>query len=76
MDEAEKESNQSSSNKAPGIDRIPAEIYRAVGPVMLETFHTLLINTWQKEDMLKNFRDATSVTLFKTKGSKGVCWNY
>ena len=44
MEEVEMAIKQSSSNKALGMDRIPAEIYNEAGPVTLETFHGLLIN--------------------------------
>ena len=57
------------------MDRIPAEIYKAAGPVTWQTFHSLLMNIWE-EDMPKDFKDATLVTLFKNKGSKADCGNY
>ena len=51
MEEVGKGINQSSSNKALGMDIIPAEIYKAAGPVTLEMFHSLLINIWEEDDM-------------------------
>ena len=57
------------------MDRIPAGIYKAAGPLTLDTFHSLLINIWE-EDMPKDFRDATVVPLFKNKGGKADCGNY
>ena len=57
------------------MDRIPAEIYRAAGPLTLETLHSILINIWE-EDMPKEFRDVTAVPLFKNKESKPDSRNY
>ena len=65
MEEIKKAINQSSSNKAPGMDRIPAEIYKAAGPVTLEMFHSLILNIWEEEDRCNDFRDTTVVLLFK-----------
>ena len=44
MKEVEKAIIQSSSNKARGMDRNPAKIYKAARPVTLEMFLGLLIN--------------------------------
>ncbi|KAI8519286.1 hypothetical protein Bbelb_025430 [Branchiostoma belcheri] len=68
--------NQTSAGKAPGKDSIPADIFKAMGPVALDNFHTLLINIWEEEDMPQEFRDATIVPLYKNKGSKAECGNY
>ena len=70
MEEIQKAIKQTSSGKAPGMDGIPAEIFKAAGPVALNTFHTILAGIWEEEDMPKDFRDATVVSLFKNKGSK------
>ena len=75
MEEVEKVMQQSSSNKTPGMDRIPAGMCKATGPVAPETFHNLLINIW-KEDMPNDFKDATIVPFFKNKGSKADIVNY
>ena len=64
MEEVTKAINQSSPNKAPGKDRIPAEINKAAGPLTLEMFLGLLINIWEEEDMSKDFRDTIVVMLF------------
>ncbi len=39
MDEVLKAIKQTSSGKAPGMDGLPAGVYKAAGPVALETFH-------------------------------------
>ena len=76
MEEVEKAMKQSSSKKAPGTDKIPTEIYKAAGPVTLETFYSLLINIWEEEKLDKDFKDARAVPLFKNKCSKADCGNY
>ena len=53
MEVVEKAIKQSSSNKAPGMDSIPVEIYKGMGPVTLEMFHSLLIYIWEEDDMPK-----------------------
>ena len=61
MEEVEKAINQGSFNKAPGMDRIiPAEIYKAAGPVTLETFQSLLMNIWEEEHMAQWFQRCNS----------------
>ncbi|KAL8592948.1 hypothetical protein ACOMHN_050775 [Nucella lapillus] len=76
LEEVHKAIQQTSSGKAPGKDGIPAEIFKTVGPVALDTFHDLLCSIWEEEDMPQEFRDATIISLFKNKGSKSDCGNY
>ncbi|KAI8479243.1 hypothetical protein Bbelb_430220 [Branchiostoma belcheri] len=38
---------QTSAGKAPGKDSIPADIFKAMGPIALDSFHTLLTNIWE-----------------------------
>jgi hypothetical protein len=76
MEEVTKAIHQTSSGKATGMDGIPAEFFKAAGPVALETFHCVLCSIWDTEDMPQEFRDATIVSLYKNKGSKSDCGNY
>ncbi|PFX31654.1 Transposon TX1 uncharacterized 149 kDa protein [Stylophora pistillata] len=76
MEEVQKAIKQTSSGKAPGKDGIPAEIYKAAGPVTLNAFHSLLCSIWEEEDIPQEFRDATIISLYKNKGSKSDCGNY
>ena len=75
IDEISKAIRRTSSEKSPGMDGIPAEIFKSAGPVALEAPHSLL-TSWEEEDVPKEFRDATFVSLFKTRGSKTDCGNY
>ena len=76
MDEVLKAIRQTSSGKASGMDGIPAELFKSAGPVALEAFHSLITHIWEEEDVPKDFRDATVVSLFKNKGSRADCCNY
>ena len=58
------------------MDGIPAEFYKAAGPVTLDTFHAILSCAWEEETMPQDFRDAIFVSLYKNKGSKSDCGNY
>ncbi|KAL8612438.1 hypothetical protein ACOMHN_058566 [Nucella lapillus] len=70
MEEVTKAIHQTSSGKATGMDGIPAEFFKAAGPVALEAFHGVLCSIWDTEDMTQEFRDATIVSLYKNKSSK------
>ncbi len=39
MDKVQNAVKQTTSGKAPGMDGLPAEVYKEAGPVTLETFH-------------------------------------
>ena len=76
LEEMVKAINQTSSGKAPGMDGLPAELFKAAGPAAREAFHSILTSIWEEEEVPKEFRDATVVSLFKNKGSKTDCGNY
>ena len=67
IDEVSKAIRQTSSGKSPGMDGIPAEIFKSAGPVALEVLHSLLTSIWEEEDVPKEFRNATFVSLFKKR---------
>ena len=75
IDEVSKAIKQTSSVKFPGMDGIPAEIFKSAGPVALEALHSLLTSIWEEEDVNRKFRKATFVSLFKNRGSKTDCGN-
>ncbi|XP_076054495.1 uncharacterized protein LOC143033187 [Oratosquilla oratoria] len=76
MEEVMKTSSQTNSGKTPGMDGIPAEIFKSAGPVALESFFSLLTNIWEGEEIPKELRNATVISLFKDKGSKTDYGNY
>ena len=64
-----------SSGKAPGLDAIPAEIYKARGLPFAEKlteFHIM----WKKEAISQEFKDAAIIHLFKRKWNPQVCDNH
>ena len=50
------------SNKAPGPDGIPAEIWKS-SEALAEQLHNLLEHIWEKEDVPQQFFDANIVTI-------------
>ena len=58
------------------MDGIPAEIFKSAGPVALEALHSLLTSIWDEENVPKEFRNTTFVSLFKNRSSKTDCGNY
>ena len=76
IDEVSKAIKPTSSGKSPWIDGIPVEIFKSAGPVALEALHSLLTSIWEEEDVPKEFRNATFVSLFNNRGSKTDCGNY
>ena len=49
------------SNKAPGPDGIPSEIWKS-SETLAEHLHNLLQHVWEKEDVPQQFKDANVVT--------------
>ena len=56
-----------SSGKAPGLDAIPAEIYKAGGPRDAEKLTELFHIMWRKEAIPQKFKGAKIFHLFKRK---------
>ena len=52
------------SNKAPGPDGIPAEIWKS-SEALAEKLHKLLAHIWVKEDVPQQFKDANVVTIYE-----------
>ncbi|KAL8577669.1 hypothetical protein ACOMHN_060780 [Nucella lapillus] len=65
LEEVHNAIQQTSSGKALDKDGIPAEIFKTVGPVALDTFHDFLCSIWEEEDMPQEFRDATIISFLK-----------
>ena len=58
------------------MDGIPAELFKSAGPVALEAPHSLLTSIWEEEDVPKEFRNATFISLLMNRGSKTDCDNF
>ena len=52
------------SNKSPGPDGIPAEIWKS-REALAEQLHKLLAHIWEKEDVPQQFTDANVVTIYE-----------
>ena len=70
IDEVVKAIKQTSSGKSHGMDGIPAETFKSAGPLALEALRSVLTSIWNGEDVPREFRNATVVSLFKNRGRK------
>ncbi|XP_078083694.1 uncharacterized protein LOC144503067 [Mustelus asterias] len=70
--EVTKAVSQLSSGKAPGADAIPAEIYKAAGPVLIEKLIELLQSFWKQGSIPQELKDASIVHLYKRKGNRQI----
>ena len=59
----------------PGKDSIPADVYRAGGPQLINKITRLMEKIWEKGEVPQDFKDASIVSLFK-QGKKTLCDNY
>ncbi|BHF83769.1 hypothetical protein SprV_0902691500 [Sparganum proliferum] len=67
---------QLSSGKAPGLDAIPAEVYKHEGPQLMDHLNALFQEMWRQGEVPQDFKDATIVHLYKRKGNRQVCDNH
>ena len=72
----QKERFNTSSGKAPGVDAIPTEIFKARGLAMAEKLTDLLQCMWRKEATQLEFKDAFIIYLYKRKEILHVCDNH
>jgi len=63
------------SHKSPGIDQIPAELFKAGGRTIYLDIHELIISIWKKEKQPEEWRESIIVPIHK-KGGKTDCNNY
>ena len=61
------------SGKAPGSDSIPAEVYKEGGSALTEKLQQLFLLMWQQETIPQEFKDASTIHLYKRKGNHQVC---
>jgi len=77
MEEVSKAIRQMSSGKALGSDAIPAEVYKAGGPVFLQKLTQLFQLIWNEGKVPQQFKDATIVVhVYKRKGNSQSCDNH
>ena len=63
-------------HKAPGIDAIPAEVYKHGGDTLVKSLTDLFTVCWAQGTVPQDMRDAVIVSLYKNKGEKCECSNY
>jgi hypothetical protein len=64
------------NNKAPGIDSIPAELYKRGGGLLLNKIHSLIKRIWKVEKIPTDWTTNFIVPIYKNKGDKLQCKNY
>jgi hypothetical protein len=64
-----------SEGKAPGRDRIPAEIWKHGGMNLTTCLHNLMLQIWHCEEVPQDWKDASIIPIFK-KGDRKDCGNY
>ena len=67
---------QLSSGKAPGIDAIPAEVYKSCGDLLQAKLVTIFQSAWNQGVLPQDFKDASIVHLYKRKGNRQSCDNH
>jgi len=64
------------NNKSPGIDNIPAELYKKGGGLLLNKIHSLIKGIWREEKMPTDWTTNSIVPIYKNRGDKLQCKNY
>ena len=59
-----------SSGKAPGLNGIPAEIFKCGVSKLLDTLHQLLCKCWELGSVPQDMRDSSINNLYKNKGDR------
>ena len=60
-------------NKSPGIDNIPAELYKKGGGLLLNKIQSLIKEIWREEKMPTDWRTNIIVPIYKNRGDKLQC---
>ena len=57
------------NHKSPGIDQIPAELFKAGGWTIRGEIHKLIFSNWNKEELSDEWKESIIVPVYK-KGDK------
>lgn len=76
LDEVQQAIKQTRTGKAPGVDGIPAEVYRHGGIQIAKQLLKLYKVIWNTELVPQDLKDASIVTIYKRKGDKSDCGNH
>ncbi|XP_047502747.1 uncharacterized protein LOC125048220 [Penaeus chinensis] len=75
-EEVRKAIKQLSCGKAPGSDTIPAEVYKAGGPALMQKLTELFQSMWSEGKVPQQLKDATMVHIYKRQGNRQSCDNH
>ena len=64
------------NNKSPGLDGIPAEVFKNGGQRLTERLSKLFTLIWNTETIPQQFKDANIIPIYKNKGQRSSCDNY
>ena len=64
------------TNKAPGIDGIPAEVYQLGGDLLLKKITSLFQVSRKRGELPDDLRNSIIVSLYKNKSEKSDCSSY
>ena len=76
LEELSKAIDNLPSNKAPGLDGIPAEVIKSGKCPLLQHLYELLCQCQEEGEVPQDMRDCNIITLCKNKGDRGDCNNY
>lgn len=62
--------------KAPGIDSLPAEVYKYSGSNIQNRLFELVLRVWESETVPQEWKDASICKLYKGKGNISDCGSY
>ena len=63
------------NRKSPGVDGIPAEVWKHGGPTTLRRLHELICKIWETEEVPQQWKDARLISIYKKKGDRAICGN-
>ena len=75
-EELSKAISNMSSGKAPGLDGIPAEVFKCSGNQLLYNLHQLLCKCWEERYVPQEMKDSIISNLYKNKGDRSDRKNY
>ena len=62
-------------NKAPGVDGLPVELFKAAGEACVDALHSLLSQIWKTGKWPHQWKQSVHIPLYK-KGDPKLCSNY
>lgn len=68
--------SQMPNNKSPGLDGLPAELFKNLSDHTLLKFYEVIKLCWQEGSVPRDFRDAKFIQIYKNKGNRNSCDSY